>query len=281
MSETPRRTVVGLVAIAAAAALVGRTPLPAQTPATDRATPSGVAPLDCTSCHPGVHATMLGGGADVATRCEACHRRAHDAVVKLFTGVGDDSVLHPDRMFLARVECRSCHTDAALAERTSAPRLAAITRACTSCHGVAFANMLPRWSEAIHRRTEAVDAYVAAAAGDGRFAGRGGARALLGSARADLTLVVNGNGLHNVRGADALLRSAVRKVGTAYRTAGLAAPTPPGLGSGHRHLRLLPLRCRSGARYRVRPAVRPRGPRRPRRRRVRQLPLRPRVFRGR
>ncbi|MDE3171549.1 MAG: hypothetical protein KGN74_00625, partial [Gemmatimonadota bacterium] len=52
-------------------------------------------------------------------------------------------------------------------------------------------------------------------------------RGAIVAARADLSLVTAGEGLHNVMGADALLRTAVRTVAGAYRAAGLVAPPPP------------------------------------------------------
>jgi Class III cytochrome C family len=90
--------------------------------------------------------------------------------------------------------------------------------------------MLPRWSEAMAQHTGVVDAYVVVARADRRLVGNTGARALLDSARADVALVVSGGGVHNVVGADALLRAAVRKTGAAYSGAGLPVPPPPALG---------------------------------------------------
>ena len=186
--------------------------------------------LDCMSCHPRAHAITVPGGRSASVLCTTCHQREHEAVQALFRGRAADSVLQPDRMFLARVGCRACHTNAALAATTPALRLAAFTRACTSCHGSRFQTMLPRWSEAMGRHTRDVDAYVTAASADRSLEGRDGVRARLDSARANVSLVVKGVGVHNVVGADALLRSAVRKTGAAYTRAGLPIPSTPALG---------------------------------------------------
>jgi Class III cytochrome C family len=215
-----RRIVGGLVVALAA---LGTAPRAA---AGQRSSPTET---DCVACHPSVHATMIAGGQKTAARCLTCHARAHEAVGQLFTGAGTDSAVLPDKMYAARVACRGCHTDAELAA-TAATRTAALTRACTSCHGPSYGGMLSRWTDAMNRRTRLADAYVAGAEADSQLTARPTARSRVASARADVALVIAGNGLHNIPGADALLRSAVGKVGTAYRAAGLAAPTAPALG---------------------------------------------------
>lgn len=186
--------------------------------------------VDCITCHPNVHATMVGAGEKTAVRCRTCHAQAHAPVDQLYTGVGTDSTVLPDKMYLARVACGECHTGAERGAAAGAPRTAALTRACTSCHGARFEQMLPRWSAAMTAHTQAADAYVASAAADPRLAAQPGARARVAAARASVSLVTAGNGLHNVPGADALLRTAVRTVGDAYRAAGLPVPAAPALG---------------------------------------------------
>ncbi len=228
MTDGRRRIVAGILAGLAMATLVGWTPN-RQQPAPPRAAPhADSGRLDCTSCHAAVHATMVGTAQQKAARCVTCHADAHQAVQTLYEGT--DATVQADRMFLARVECRACHTDAALAAPSAAPRLAAIGRACETCHGTRFDKMLPRWAEGLGWRLRAVAAYVAAANANGTLSGRAGAQAQLRAAVADLALVRNGGGLHNVSGADALLRSATRKIGAAYRAAGMTPPPPPALG---------------------------------------------------
>ncbi|MGH7689746.1 MAG: hypothetical protein ACREN3_09095, partial [Gemmatimonadaceae bacterium] len=231
MTGWRRRIVDGLVAGVAIVALAGWMPF-RQQPASSQggALPIDSGHLDCTSCHPAVHATMVGTAQEKAARCTTCHARVHDQVQALYAGTAADTVLRPDRMFLARVDCRGCHTDASLAAPAPAARLAAIGRACTSCHGERFDRMLPRWAEGLGWRLRAVAAYVATANADGAISGQRRAQASLRAAAADLALVRNGGGLHNVSGSDALLRSAIRKVGTAYRAAGRTPPPPPPLG---------------------------------------------------
>ncbi|MHB1861579.1 MAG: cytochrome c3 family protein [Gemmatimonadaceae bacterium] len=230
MTAGRRWIVHGLVVALATAALVAWTP-GRQSPRR-RAMPRPSTPmeLDCTGCHPGVHATMTGKGAEASARCATCHVRAHEATEALFQGMGPDTTLQPDRMFVARVGCRSCHTDASLRDTAAGPRLDAIGRACTGCHGARYRDMLTRWHDGLTWRAQVAAAYVSAAEADRRLAARPGAQADLRSASADVTLVIRGGGVHNVLGSDALLRSAIRNVASAYRVARLSAPRPPVLG---------------------------------------------------
>ncbi len=231
MTEVRRRIVEGALAAVAMAALVGWAPIrqqQAQPARPGAAAQAATGQLDCASCHPAVHATMVGTPQEKAGRCLTCHPRAHEAVRTLYEGA--DTTVRPDRMYTARVECRACHTDAALAASSAAPRLAAIGQACVSCHGTRFDKILPRWTEGLDWRSRAVASYVAAANADATLAGRTDAPAALRAAAADLALVRTGDGLHNVTAADALLRSATQEVARAYRRAGASVPPAPALG---------------------------------------------------
>ena len=124
MTEVRRRIVEGIVAGLAMATLVGWTPY-RQQPAPPHAAPQADSGrLDCTSCHPSVHATMVGTAQEKAARCITCHAGAHQAVRTLYEGT--DATVRADRMFLARVECRACHTDATLAAPTAYGQFAEI-----------------------------------------------------------------------------------------------------------------------------------------------------------
>jgi hypothetical protein len=186
--------------------------------------------LNCVGCHPQPHGAVVGAAPEWSAACTGCHTRAHGAIQALYTGLGAGETLRPDRMFLARVGCRACHTDAALAAGGPEAGATAIARVCTECHGQSYGAMLSRWNRAMTRRTLAAVAYAEAANRDDRLMRGPEARVLLDSAGDDLTLVLQGNGLHNVPGADALLRSAVSRVASAYRSADLPVPEGPRLG---------------------------------------------------
>lgn len=232
MTEVRRRLVEGFLAVVAMGALVGWSPnrQPPPAPAQQGQASSDSGRLDCTSCHPAVHATMVGTAREKAARCVTCHAQAHDAVVVLYDGNRADPAVSADRMSLARVDCRGCHTDSVLAARRGAPRLAAIGRACTACHGARFDSMLPRWAAGLDWRMRAVEAYVAAANDDAALTGRSQPQTQLRDAAAALGLVRRGVALHNVAGADALLRSALASTAGAYRSAGETPPPAPALG---------------------------------------------------
>jgi len=146
-----------------------------------------------------------------------------------YAGTSAHLALSPDPMFTARVQCAGCHTPAA----DSAPpsrRIAVMDRVCTSCHGIRFAGMLTRWNQGLAWRSRAVAEYVKRGAGDARVAGAPAARAGVSAAQRTLAAIEAANGLHNVRGADGLLRAALDSVAAAYAAARVAAPPRPALG---------------------------------------------------
>lgn len=186
---------------------------------------------DCLSCHATAHKAVLGRGPAALVRCEECHANVHatyKTVEALYAGNTRDSAVHPDAMYAAHVKCVECHTDATLA-KAGAARAAELDAACTSCHGPKFGGMAARWVAGVDWRTHAVSSFVNQASTDPRLAGSA-TRARIQSARQAVSFVSAGGGVHNLRGADALLRGAIDTVSAAYQAAGLAAPAPPALG---------------------------------------------------
>jgi hypothetical protein len=154
----------------------------------------------------------------------------HDGQATAFyAGITPGLELAPDPMFTARVRCAECHPPAV----DSAPpsrRIAAMDRVCTSCHGIRFAGMLTRWDRGLAWRSRTVAEYVKRAAGDARLAASPAARADVRAAQRTLAAIEAANGLHNLRGADGLLRAAADSVAAAYAAARLPAPARPALG---------------------------------------------------
>ncbi len=196
----------------------------------DRDAPTRVLSTECTDCHPHTHDAVLGRGPSASARCGACHASVHDTIQALYAGLTRRAAVRPDPMFVARVQCAECHSDTTLAMRAGAARLAAVDRACTSCHGPKFVGMLPRWSTGMQWRTRAVSEYVNRAAADPRLTTAPSARARIQAAKQTVILVTTAGALHNVRGADALLRSALDSAAAAYTGPGLAVPERPTLG---------------------------------------------------
>lgn len=154
----------------------------------------------------------------------------HDGPATAFySGITPGLELAPDPMFTARVRCAECHTPA-VDSAPPARRLAAMDRVCTNCHGSRFAGMLTRWSDGLAWRSRAVAEYVERANGDTRLGASPAARADVRAAGRTLAAIEAANGLHNVRGADGLLRAALDSVRAAYAAARVAAPPRPALG---------------------------------------------------
>ena len=155
---------------------------------------------------------------------------ARDSVSAAFyAGTTANLRLSPDPMFTARVRCAECHTpavDSAPASR----RIAAMDRVCTTCHGARFAGMLTRWNSGLEWRSRVVADYVKSAAGDSRLAGSSAARGDIRAAQRTLAAIAAANGLHNIHGADGLLRAALDSAAAAYAAARVTAPPRPALG---------------------------------------------------
>lgn len=184
---------------------------------------------ECTECHPRTHDAVLGHGPAASASCAQCHARVHENIHQFYAAIPRRAGVPPDPMFEARVQCAECHADSTFAG-VGAARVAALDRACTSCHGPKFAGMLPRWSAGMEWRTRSVSMYVARAVADRRLATTARARARVRFAREALQSVNSAGAVHNVRGADALFRAAIDSAVAAYADAGMAAPARPSLG---------------------------------------------------
>jgi hypothetical protein len=195
-------------------------------------TPERVLRSDCTGCHTRAHDLVLGKGANAAERCVGCHEKVHPEhkpIEAFYAGEQGWGSVHPDPMFKARVDCADCHVDSTLAVKGTA-RLARLDRVCTNRHGTRFAGILTRWNAGMRWRIDAVSTYVARACNDPRLSS-GGARTRLDDAKSFLATVAAGGALHNVRGADALLRDAMDATTAAYTAARVEVPERPVLGS--------------------------------------------------
>jgi nitrate/TMAO reductase-like tetraheme cytochrome c subunit len=183
--------------------------------------------VECQQCHTEIQHKVVALEETLELDCSNCHRGAHAAQRSLVSGSGGHGVEGtPSTMFLARVSCESCH---ALPEEL--PGHDGVSQAgeatCLSCHGTAFAGILPEWEAEFERRVSAVASGVTRirqAIGD-----RPGTRAdsLLRAAEENVALVQVGRGAHNVRFADDLLRAGLALAQDAARAGGV----DPGLAS--------------------------------------------------
>ncbi len=184
---------------------------------------------ECTACHANQHDYVLGRGALASVKCAGCHGQVHGAMQALYDGTAYGDVARADPMFAEHVACAECHTPATL-KAAKGDQIAAIDRACVSCHGVKFAGMLSRWSTGLAWRQRLTTGYVSTAAVDRRLSRKNGGMVHVRAAQEAVALIAAGVAVHNVRGSDALLRAALDSVAVAYKEAGLPVPARPDLG---------------------------------------------------
>lgn len=174
--------------------------------------------LECALCHTTIEHRVVEHTSTFELDCASCHRRAHEAQQRMYTGSGGHGTESmPSSMYLARVSCQSCH---GLASDVAghAEIMEAGEATCLSCHGVRYANILPGWQEEVERKLALVAPVVAAARsrpGRASAAARAQADSLLQLAAENVELVRVGRGAHNVAYADELLRAALEFVNRA------------------------------------------------------------------
>jgi nitrate/TMAO reductase-like tetraheme cytochrome c subunit len=152
----------------------------------------------------------------VLSDCAHCHVNPHTEQVKLLLGQGGAGVpkSEPNPMFGARTNCFGCHTETAAA--TTGERVMKGTqKTCIACHGERYGDMFEQWktgvglsltdAESTFQNAHKILEENTSASSDARKK----AAELLAIAEADLRLVKQGNGIHNVTYAMELLDSVV------------------------------------------------------------------------
>jgi hypothetical protein len=183
--------------------------------------------VECAQCHLEIQHRAIPHAASADLDCRSCHQQTHDSQRQLYAGTGGHGTAEmPSSMFLANVSCNGCHElTATVRDHETVDR--AGEASCMSCHGTRYANILPGWKEAVDRKT----AQVAAIVRDVRAAAGAANRtahvdSLLAAASANLGLVRDGHGVHNIAFADELLRLAVQYIREAVRGGGLPYSLP-------------------------------------------------------
>lgn len=174
--------------------------------------------VDCLNCHlPILHRSKSRAVAQL-TECRSCHSDLHDAAELLFRGTGGTGVPdRPDKMWTAGLHCASCHTvpyDQAHFRESSAARKRV---ACTPCHPNNYEKLVPQMRDGIRKRAQQVFEMVQTAKRQARDETN---RWVLKTAEANVRLVLDGGGQHNVRYSEDLLQAA-------YDQAKLVAPGLP------------------------------------------------------
>ena len=185
--------------------------------------------VECTQCHLPIEHRMVALAETAELDCATCHQRVHEAQQRLFSGMGGHGVENqPSSMFLARVSCAGCHelTRSVGAHETVR---GAGEASCLSCHGIAYANILPEWQRQTEQKVRRVERVVVAArraAGNAPVRTRAQVDSLLALAAENVDFVEQGRGAHNIAFADELLRASLELVREAVSVGGLPYAVP-------------------------------------------------------
>ncbi|HSR16021.1 MAG TPA: cytochrome c3 family protein [Gemmatimonadales bacterium] len=192
--------------------------------------------VECDQCHSLIEHRIIRDSTVVELDCKSCHTSAHDAQLRLYTGLGGHRTEPvPSKMYQARVSCLGCHEQTARLRGHERVQIAG-EASCLSCHGVQYNNILPSWQREMDQRVARVAPVVVQARAVLTAAGarqRPVADSLLRLAEENLDLVRTGRPAHNVAFADELLRASLGLVREAVR-AGRLSYTVPVLDLGPR-----------------------------------------------
>ncbi len=183
--------------------------------------------VECYRCHQEIQHRMVKAPTLVSleTSCLTCHeKRLHLGPREMYRGVGGIDVPdQPSRMYLANVDCASCHMHQEThpgAELFSEGGLRMeMGQACVRCHGPDYDKMLQRWKEVMarlehetsQRLYSAQQALYAVKQKERSSEAFQFAQRLLREARFNVSFVLNGRGHHNIDYALRLLFVANRK----------------------------------------------------------------------
>ncbi len=168
----------------------------------------------CLDCHTEIKHELVKESSDetqaefltsVLSNCGNCHPNQHADQVNLLLGRGGSGVPigAPNLMFGSRTNCTGCHIE--LSEGAHGNQVVKATEdACIACHGDQHKNTFEQWKMGLAFVMEDADKTWQQARQlldekqDLPAETRQQASELIEAARADLLLVKNGNGLHNV-----------------------------------------------------------------------------------
>jgi cytochrome c551/c552 len=182
--------------------------------------------VECWHCHREISHEIVRNPttSEFETKCTTCHEdRQHIGPREMYMGTGGIGVADtPAVMFLANVDCSSCHSkteaDAHSLHSVDYEQLA-LGEACNSCHGPGYDSMLMRWKEVLTKEINDSNNRVFLAQkilfeAKKEFQGEEYRRAqqLVAEARHNLNFVILGGGQHNIEYALKLLNVARAKV---------------------------------------------------------------------
>lgn len=190
--------------------------------------------VDCQRCHLIIEHDRGRPPAQPASgSCASCHGDGHSPQYQLYAGRGARGVKDmPSAMYDVGVACQGCHNTAGASGQVQLASFTAshgshATKAgelsCMACHGAGYQTVYRNWKSGMTTRTEALGKQMAATSS---ALGRRHPQAW-DDAITNFQLVRDGNGMHNVTYAFAVLDKAHAQMNQARATAGLASLPAP------------------------------------------------------
>ncbi|MCZ7583203.1 MAG: ammonia-forming cytochrome c nitrite reductase subunit c552 [Deltaproteobacteria bacterium] len=179
--------------------------------------------VECWRCHEMIEHEMVRNptSIDFGRNCTVCHTdEQHLGPREMYRGTGGVGVPDmPSKMFMANVDCASCHVKEGVGQYGShATDVAFLTMgaACNACHGEGYDGMLHRWQKILHDAETAASGRLLEAEKalfDAQKSGHSNeayqqAVKLVGDAGHNIKFVRVGKGHHNMEYALKLLQTA-------------------------------------------------------------------------
>lgn len=172
--------------------------------------------VECLHCHTEIqHGSFEGHAETAGTACSTCHSDGHSPQRDLYVGIGGKGVHpRPSVMNLAGIHCEGCHF---LPKKKGIGHVqSASAVSCMACHGPRYSKMLDRWKKLIDSRVNQSRKELALARS--RLSATSSPQ--LADAEANLLLVEQGHGVHNVDYALDILAANHTMLNTALAAAG-------------------------------------------------------------
>ncbi len=186
--------------------------------------------VDCVDCHLEIqHQLDDNRLLRAASDCATCHPDHHQAQVSMMMGVGAQSVPALDSpMAAARVACSTCHRFNKVSP-TGTVLGKASTEACNACHDESQTQSIKQsqllLADSFNEIESTIDRIRTAVPGADLDAGKAEEiDELLNQARADLSFLRAGNGIHNIRYATTVNRTLLERLTSICRQLEIAEP---------------------------------------------------------
>ena len=172
--------------------------------------------VECLHCHTEIQHGSFAPRSEVAgTECQSCHAGGHSPQRDLFVGIGAKGVEpRPSAMHLAGIHCEGCHF---LEKEIGSGHVQSANEvSCMACHGPRYSKMLGRWRTLMEKRVGTARKDLASYR---RLAGAANPQPLA-DAEANLRLVEEGRGVHNIDYALDILKANRKMLNAALESVG-------------------------------------------------------------